>query len=206
MLRISCLRSNLFLPPTCCYTIWLNVFWPSSEITISCFFTAATLTVIVQPLYSNVSTNWRPWSFCLSVIETEAFWFCNQLSLFCFEIIFPPLFAAFTLSACHLVGTVSSWARRRLLTSSTSAQEAGPLPWIRPPHHWDSCGCCGSAASRPPSIPITTCTAATVRAPRAPQLKRKTRAGAHRGAKRDDGTCSVWTWWRSFRVWVYTEW
>lgn len=119
---------------------------------------------------------------------------------------FSSLLTGFALTACHLVGTVSSWAPPRHPTTSTLVQTSRPTaPPLRtsPPRHWDSYGCCRNAASRRPLVPNTPHPPAAAPLRRAPKTAAKVDP---RRQTQEDASCSAWTWWGNFRVWACTEW
>lgn len=123
---------------------------------------------------------------------------------FSFNILFVSFFLiAFTLSACHLLGTVSTWALHQPC-SRTLAREARQPPQSLALHHLDSCNCCKSTASQPPVIPTTTCTTAALENLHFLQYQTKEETFSH--TKKDEGTFLAGTWWRSFRVLGCTEW
>lgn len=119
---------------------------------------------------------------------------------------FFPLLPAFALTACHLVGTVSSWILLHHPTTRTVVWTSRPSPPLRhmsPRPHWDSCGCCRNTASQRLLIPKTTRTTARRQIPQAPKMAAKVVFWLQ---TQEDRTCSVWTWWENSRVWGCTEW
>lgn len=110
-------------------------------------------------------------------------------------ILFFPFLTAFALTACHLVGTVSSWVLPYHPTNNT---------WdhISPLHHWDSRSCCRNVASRHLLIPNITWTTAIEQILQVP--KRDNMPDTR--LQKKNRTCSVWTWWKNCKVWGCTEW
>lgn len=150
-----------------------------------------------------------------ALIKNEASFNSTTLALNCclwslflhlLPLFFFPLSAAFALTACHLVGTVSSWVRPHHPTSSALVWTSRPSPaplHTSPRHRWDSCGCCRSTASQPLLNPNTSPTPAAQQILQAPQTAAKVDSCLQ---MQEERTRSVWTWWKNFRVWGCTEW
>lgn len=115
---------------------------------------------------------------------------------FCIDVPFLfPFFTAFALTACHLIGTVSSWALPYHPTNNTRVHSS-------PLHHWDFCSCCRNVASQHLLIPSITWT--TPRGQMLQAANSDTTPPLH--IQKKDRTCSVWTWWKNSKVWGCTEW
>lgn len=127
------------------------------------------------------------------------------------HLFFIPLLTGFALTACHLVGTVSSWVLPHSPTTSTlvrTSRPSAPPLHMSPRHHWDSCGCCRNAASQQLLIPSTSRTTATQQILQAPKTAAKVDSclQTQKNLWHRHRTCSVWTWWKNFRVWGCIEW